>query len=321
MKKINLKDLIELDEEINHPFSRKISVSNIKKKFGRGIIIKYDIGNGIAIFARNFTLNEDIILTEESDIPGACFIFNLENNLTFNYKDKKEYILKKNHFFIELASNKFYCEIPIKKDEPFLTIFLAVKDTLFLKLASSIENIHDYMNKAFCQSYYILEGLEIDTLQLELFNEFKDKTYFEDILKNIYLESKTTKLLHYSIEKVSKNLNAPLVNFNKNRILSLERAKEMIMQKYDEKLSIKEIAYKSAINECYLKKDFKEYFGMTIHEMLQKRRLEISKQLLQEDFCVKEVAFKVGYKHTSNFSKIFKKQFNISPAKYKKQFI
>lgn len=321
MNKVNYKDLIELDEEINHPFSRKISVSKIKKKFGKGIVIKYDIGNGIAIFARDFTLNQDIILTEESNVPGACFIFNLKNDLSFNYIDKKEYNLKRNHFFIELASNKFYCEILIKKNQQFQTIFLAVKDTLFLKLASSIENIQEYMNRALIKSYYILEGLEIDTLQLELFNEFKDKTYFEDILKSIYLESKTTNLLHYSIEKICKNLNTPLVNYNKNRVLSLERAREMIMQKYDKKLSIKEIAYKSAINECYLKKDFKEYFGMTIYEMLQKRRLEISKQLLQEELCVKEVAFKVGYKHTSNFSKIFKKHFNISPAKYKKQFL
>lgn len=321
MLKVSYEDLIELDEQIDHPFSRKIAVSKIRKEFGTGTVIKYDIGNGIAVFARNFTLNQDIILTEESDVPGACFIFNLENDLLFNYKDKRGYILKKNHFFIELASNKFYCEVPIKKSEPFCTIFLAVKDTLFLKLASSIENIQEYMNIAFNKSYYILKSLEIDTLQLELFNNFKDKTYFEDILKNIYLESKTTNLLHYSIEKVSKNLNTSLINYNKNRVLSLERAKEMIMQKYDEKLSIKEIAYKSAINECYLKKDFKEYFGMTIYEMLQKRRLEISKQLLQEELCVKEVAFKVGYKHTSNFSKIFKKQYNISPAKYKKQFI
>jgi len=92
------------------------------------------------------------------------------------------------------------------------------------------------------------------------------------------------------------------------------------MQEYSSKLSIKNIAYKSAINECYLKKDFKEYYGMTILEMLQKRRLEVARQLLKDDFSVKEVAFKIGYKNSSHFSKLFFQHFSITPNNYKKQF-
>lgn len=319
MKKINYINIIELEKEIEHPFSRRISIYKIKKEFGKGFVIKYDLGNGLALFSRNFTLNQNILLIEESNIPGACFMFNLGESLSFTYKDNKEYILKKNHFFIELVSNKFYCEVPIKKDEQFITFFIGIKDKLFLKLTDSIVNISLYMEKIVNQNYYILKILEIDTLQSELLNNFKEKKYFEDTLKSIYLESKTTNLLHYSIEKLVEKLNiSSSINYDKNRISSLEKAKEIIMKEYDKNLSIKNIAYRVATNQSYLKKDFKEYYGITIYEMLQKRRLEIAKRLLQEDYVVKEVVFKVGYKHLGNFSKIFSNHFGISPSKYKK---
>lgn len=318
--KINYTDLIDIVKKTQNPFSRETYIYEIKEEFGSGFTIFYDMGNGIAVFIRNFIPNKNLLFCEESNVAGTSLMFNLGSDIKFIYKDKKEHILKKNHFFVELASDKFYCEIPLKKDEPFISFFIGIKEDLFLKLAEPISSIKDYIKKASEQSYYILKDSKIDAFQFDLCSDFKDKNYFDDILKNIYLESRTTNLLHYTIEKVAKLLDdASSITYSKNRIDSLERAKEIIMKEYASKLSIKNIAYKSAINECYLKKDFKEYFGMTILEMLQKRRLEIAKYLLQENFSIKEVSLKVGYKNTSHFSNLFTNTFNITPSSYRKE--
>lgn len=317
IQKVNYLDLIELSKKISNPFSREIYIGKIKEEFGDGFTIFYDLGNGIAVYVRNFIPKKDILLIEECNVSGGSLIFNLSSNIKFIYKDKKEYILKTNSFLLGLSSNKFYVEVPLKKELPLIEFAIGIKEELFLKLAHPIENIQEYMKKAHKQSYYILKDLQIDTLQFELFSHFKNEKSFEDILNSIYLESKTTNLLHYTIEKIAKTLNKSL---DKNRIYSLERAKEIIMKEYNQNLSIKDIAYKSAINECYLKKDFKEYFGMTILEMIQKRRLEVAKELLNNNFNVNEVATKVGYKHSGHFSKLFFDYFNISPNSYKKQF-
>jgi len=320
MKKVNDFDLIEVSRIISNPFSREIHISEIKEEYGNGFFIFYDMGNGIAVFIRNFVPSTDFILIEHSEISGASLIFNLASDIKFVYKDTKEYVLKRQHFFLELASDKFSCEISIKKDEPFISFLICIKEELFLKLAHPIVNIEANMKQASKKSYNIFNSLKTDTLQSELFNDFKDREHFEDILSSIYLESRTTNLLHYSIEKVANALNENTKKYNKDGLLSLQRAKEIIMQEYSSKLSIKNIAYKSAINECYLKKDFKEYYGMTILEMLQKRRLEVAKKLLKDDFSVKEVAFKIGYKNSSHFSKLFFQHFSITPNNYKKQF-
>ena len=320
MLRVKYTDLIDIVKRTKNPFSRETYIYKIKEEFGTGFTLFYDMGNGIAVFIRNFIPKKDLLFCEESNVAGTSLMFNLGSDIKFIYKDKKEHVLKQNHFFVELASDKFSCEIPLKKDEPFISFYIGIKKDLFLKLAEPISNIKDYMDKALNQSYYVLKDSKIDAFQFDLCSDFKDKNYFDDILKNIYLESRTTNLLHYTIEKVAKLLNeVPSINYNKNRIYSLERAKEIIMNEYSSKLSIKNIAYKSATNECYLKKDFKEYFGMTILEMLQQRRLEIAKQLLKENFSIKEVSLKIGYKNTSHFSKLFTNTFNITPSEYRKE--
>ena len=319
IEKINYIDLIQTNKKISNPFSREISIATIKEEFGKGFTIFYDLGNGIAVFVRSFIPHKDFLLVEDCNVSGASLIFNLATDINFIYKDKKEYILKKNHFIVGLSSNDFYVEVPLKKNELFVEFAIGMKEELFLKIAYSIENIQEYMKKAHEQSYYILKDLQIDALQCELFDYFKNEDTFKDILKTIYLESKTTNLIHYTIEKIAKSLDESILSYDKNRISSLERAKEIIMEQYSSNLSIKDIAHKSAINECYLKKDFKEYYGMTILDMLQKRRLEVAKQLLKENLSVKEVAIKIGYKHSGHFSKLFFDSFGISPSIYRKQ--
>ncbi|WP_418185830.1 helix-turn-helix domain-containing protein [Aliarcobacter vitoriensis] len=313
---VNYNNLIEISKTISNPFSREITISKIKEEFGNGYSIFYDLGNGIAVFIRNFIPKKNFTLIEESNIAGTSFIFNLSSNFTFIYKDKKQYIVNKNHFLTEIASDKFYCEIPIKKNDPFSVFFIGVKEELFLKLSYPIKDIQEYIKKAHKKCYYILNKLQIDTFQLELFNDFIDENSFEDILKSIYLESKTTNLIHYTIQKIAKNLNTSLDN---NILSSLERAKEIIMKNYNLNLSIKDIAYKSAINECYLKKYFKMHYGITILEMLQQRRLEVSKELLKKNLTMKEILAKIGYKNLGHFNKLFFNNFGISPNNYKKQ--
>lgn len=317
--KVDFNTWLDLEKEILNPYNKLIHIRAINKNLGKGAYFWYDMGNGIAILMRNFIPNQDITLIEESGgVAGATFIFNLGEELNYSYKD---FNLKNKDFLLKLVSDKFYAQNHLKKGKKYITLMIAIKEELFLKLASPITNIKNYMTKAYEKNQYHIYNGNIDLEQFEILNRLNSNCFDEDALKNLYLESKGMNLLHYTIEKIAKNLNSLSTNYNKNRISNLERAKEIIMNEYNSNLSIKDIAYKSAINECYLKKDFKKYYGMTILEMLQKRRLEVAKELLKNDFSINEVATKVGYKHSGHFSKLFSNYFKITPSEYKKQII
>lgn len=319
IKKTEYLDIFEEIKTIKNPFSRENFICNVKPEYGLGDYIGYDSGSGIAFFLSNFLLNQDKILIERSNVAGAVLIFNLGDNYSFTFEDNSKFELKKNSYFLGFCSDKFLVDVSIKKGAEYNMLTIGIKEELFLKLAHNLKNLNEKMQEAKKKNYAIIKGSQIDPEQKEILSAFTKKEKKEYLLTDLNLESKTMSLIEYTIKKIVSNINATY-KIDKTIINSLEKAKQLINTSYYENLTIKEIAYKSAINECYLKKDFKRYFGMTVYEMIQKRRLHVAKELLQEEFSVKEVCSKVGYKHVGNFSKLFQEHFNISPSKYKKQF-
>ncbi|RYY67163.1 MAG: AraC family transcriptional regulator [Chitinophagaceae bacterium] len=93
------------------------------------------------------------------------------------------------------------------------------------------------------------------------------------------------------------------------------KARDVLLQHIGEPITIKELSRKVAINECYLKKGFKELFGTTIFEFYQGQRMEHAKYLLYEKgLSVTEVSVLLGYSSISHFSTAFKKHTGLKPC-------
>ena len=319
IKNVDYTALMDVKQQIKKPFARENFVANIKPEYGIGTFVWYNSGSGIATSKNNIKLNQNISARLKSNIPGAVLIFNLANECTHIYQDGNQHILQENEYFLGFSSDHFSVDIQFEQGKHYSTLNVGIKEALFLELTHELVNLNEKMREATSKGYAILKGGKIDPEQQEILKFFKEKDLNEFLITDLNLESKTINLLHYTIKKVVDNINKNH-GFHKAIIDSLHKAKQIIQEQYNENLTIKNIAYKSAINECYLKKDFKRYYGQTVYEMLQQQRLNVAKKLLQEDYSVKEVCNKVGYKHTGNFSKLFAQYFNISPSNYKKQF-
>ena len=95
----------------------------------------------------------------------------------------------------------------------------------------------------------------------------------------------------------------------------ISRAREILLQQIGEPITIKELSRKVAINECYLKKGFKEMFGTTIFDFYQSQRMEHAKYLLYEKgLTVTEISVMLGYSSISHFSTAFKKHTGLKPC-------
>ena len=92
-------------------------------------------------------------------------------------------------------------------------------------------------------------------------------------------------------------------------------ARDVLLKNINTPITIKQLSKKVGINECYLKKGFKEIFGSTIFEFYQTQRMEHAKYLLYEKgLSVTEVADLLNYSSISHFSTAFKKQTGIKPC-------
>jgi AraC-like DNA-binding protein len=138
-------------------------------------------------------------------------------------------------------------------------------------------------------------------------------------LENIYINAQTQILLLYSLECMlgEKDVDSFRCKFLSNELdrEKIINAREILLQHIGEPLTIKELSRKAAINECYLKKGFKEMFGTTIFDFYQSQRMEHARYLLYEKgLSVTDVSVMLGYSSISHFSTAFKKHTGLKPC-------
>jgi len=143
---------------------------------------------------------------------------------------------------------------------------------------------------------------------------------YTDSLENIFINAQTQMLLLYSLECMlgdDKEVEAFQCKFlaNESDREKIIKAREILLQHIGEPITIKELSRKVAINECYLKKGFKELYGTTIFDFYQSQRMEHARYLLYEKgLTVTEVSMMLGYSSISHFSTAFKKQTGLKPC-------
>jgi AraC family transcriptional regulator len=138
-------------------------------------------------------------------------------------------------------------------------------------------------------------------------------------LENIFVNAQSQILLLYSLECMvgEKEVEGFQCKFLANEAdrEKIIRAREILLSQIGEPLTIKALSRKVAINECYLKKGFKEMFGTTIFDFYQGQRMEHARYLLYEKgLSVTEVSVMLGYSSISHFSTAFKKHTGLKPC-------
>ncbi|MBA2498716.1 MAG: helix-turn-helix transcriptional regulator [Chitinophagaceae bacterium] len=142
---------------------------------------------------------------------------------------------------------------------------------------------------------------------------------YSDSLANIFINAQIQMLLLYSLdcmvgEKEIDTINCKFLSNEADRE-KINKAREILIQQIGEPITIKELSRKVAMNECYLKKGFKEMFGSTIFDFYQSQRMEHAKFLLYEKgLSVTEVSVMLGYSSISHFSTAFKKHTGLKPC-------
>lgn len=98
----------------------------------------------------------------------------------------------------------------------------------------------------------------------------------------------------------------------------ISKAKTYIDQNYTKELSLDEVSRYVNISPYYFSKLFKEETGENFIEYLTKVRIRQAKQLLKNPaLSIKEICAMCGYSDPNYFSRIFKKQEDVTPSEYR----
>lgn len=111
---------------------------------------------------------------------------------------------------------------------------------------------------------------------------------------------------------VSADDEAALSEMDVARIAGVRR---LVDQRWQEKLTIAELARAGGLNRDKLVRGFRGLYGATILEVLTERRLtEARRMLLATDLPVASVAYRCSYLNNAAFTRAFSRKFGVAPS-------
>ncbi|MES1022316.1 AraC family transcriptional regulator [Gloeocapsa sp. BRSZ] len=140
---------------------------------------------------------------------------------------------------------------------------------------------------------------------------------YQSLTKRMYLESKVWELMALLIHDLEYPRNLSYTPLKPDDIDRIYYAKEILLQQLDNPMSLIELARQVGLNDCTLKRGFRQVFGKTVFGYLHDYRLEQARQLLeQRRLNVSEIARSVGFTNRSYFASAFRKKFGVNPRDY-----
>ncbi|MBD2314384.1 helix-turn-helix transcriptional regulator [Desertifilum sp. FACHB-1129] len=146
---------------------------------------------------------------------------------------------------------------------------------------------------------------------------------YQGRVKQLFLESQVLEIIALWIEQAlteSANSEHPefrlksLSPLNLDQIERIHRAKEILMQQFQNPPTLMALAQQVGLNDCTLKRGFRQVFGTTVFGYLHHYRMERARSLLlKQQLSVTAIAHQVGYQNLCAFSTAFRKKFGVSP--------
>jgi AraC-like DNA-binding protein len=131
-------------------------------------------------------------------------------------------------------------------------------------------------------------------------------------------------LLEYFLSNRHRSLLGmnPVSDIENEDDLSLIREVESYISEYycSDSFTVDSILKKTYTSYHRLNFLFKSIHGMTISEYIRNKRIEKSKEMIADNAkSISQIAYEIGYSSISNYILAFKKVYQITPGKYKKQ--
>ena len=204
-------------------------------------------------------------------------------------------------FFIPAGKVSYY---EASKEDPWCyawVSFLGINSQMYLyQLMTSTDDV------------YIVHGLD-------------NQKYKERIFEIISLQGVSTSryfqangILFQIMAMLFDDINFQESNWGKNSVV--DEVKFYLDINYAEKIKLQDVAKSFGIHPNYLTRIFHEKYGISPKQYLISLKLKKARRLLTTtELSVSVISSSLGFDDQLAFSKIFKKEFAVSPSEYRKQ--
>lgn len=150
-------------------------------------------------------------------------------------------------------------------------------------------------------------GGSLPTLMMKLYREFRQR----DNASRLAIEG-------LALEMLAEVSRCQVNSREKHAPQWLERAVEMLRERFAERLTISEIALTAGVHPVHLAREFRRFKRCTIGEYVRQLRIERAcHQLDKSDESLAAIAAEAGFSDQSHFCRNFKRIIGMTPAEYR----
>ncbi|WP_313133582.1 response regulator transcription factor [Anaerocolumna sp.] len=298
--------ILSLEEEPEEEVLRSYTKRMLEEILEEGNISAYA---GISNFYMDFQMLPQCY--EQAKCCVSQKIYSEAKNLIMFYKEMQEADF--DYYAISFDVEKIVKEILEQQENK-------IEDTLeqiFSEFRGKVILDYDCINRL---SLELMFNLSRELLrygvQLEKVMKKMDYTYTH-IYSFKSLEAKK-EFLFKILREVSKE-SARMKGEWKNRSSLAQQIKEIVDAEYDSnQISLEYVGAKVHKNTAYISKIFKNEFGCNFSDYIISKRLEKSQKLLADPALkIYEISEEMGWADVSNYIKLFKKKYGMSPKEYR----
>ncbi|MDS0526247.1 AraC family transcriptional regulator [Clostridium sp. SHJSY1] len=330
--------LVKSSDEFKSEVLKKLCFSKIenegytlyknKNKPELGYLISYSREDYYNLGIADYTIPEDFSLSFDNSqllmrfglVYKGITEFKIENNPVFSFTPSSFFVIEK-----DLKGQQIW-----KKGQHYHGTEITIYEKYFTEIIKpNFPDIFDL--DTFIKNYtYTYLPLEI----VEIIRELQSLAS-KNALNGMYLESKILECLAILINEINKSpenaftnqINYGNINIGNNRTIKLtssdisaiQKAYDILSKEYCNPPSIETLSKIVFLNEQKLKAGFSKQYHMSIGEYTNHIRMTVATNLLSTtDLSIEDIAHKVGYNYSANFSKMFKKIYGKTPLQFRK---
>jgi AraC-like DNA-binding protein len=296
------------------------SLVEIPKKMGEGYIRKVGFGSDFKLMIHRYTLKEDLVIKRNPDVDPntirTIFFYSNEEDHELKYNNEENIpFSQKNDSAIQLSTNDIHSTVrfPSGSNIQYLVVGITAEKLLSLLSLDKPNSIVKTIT-AENASFLFFESLDAE---MHLLLKNIASVDMNNPLNNFYVQIKVQELLYLLFTKLSLRENTTFKNINSNDAERLLVIRNEILSDLSMPPVISELATIASMSETKLKQLFKQTFGDTIYSYYQQARMkEASFLLKQAKLSVSEVGYELGFSNLSHFSRLFERQYGITPKKF-----
>ncbi len=198
-------------------------------------------------------------------------------------------------------------------------VSVCINKSFFNEFCSSCKELYDFFENRKEGAGNVIPSDVSDNFGLHsLFEQILTLAQNKSTKNKVLLNCKITELLYQLSDVLPRTNLSPVFCVDENPVIS--ETIKYIDGHFSEDINCSEIAKKVSVSKFHLDHMFKEFVGISLWEYVVLKRLLFVNQNIQRGVSVNEASYLAGFHNYSNFYRLYKKHFNITPAEYKSTF-